>query len=85
MAQLSLDDVRRIMRSCAGVDEGVDLDGDIAEVTFADLGYDSLAMLELATRIQNEYQVPIPDDAVSQMPTPGATIDFVNRRLSTLG
>ncbi|HEX6871577.1 MAG TPA: phosphopantetheine-binding protein [Micromonosporaceae bacterium] len=84
MAQFTLDDVRRIMRRCAGVDESVDLDADIHDIEFSDLGYDSLAILELATQIQNEYQVVIPDDAVSQMPTPRAAVEYVNARLSAL-
>lgn len=78
MFEFTLDDVRRIIRSCAGVDESVDLNGDVLDVEFAELGYDSLAVLELSARVQREYGVPMPDDAPSHMTTPREAITFVN-------
>jgi minimal PKS acyl carrier protein len=82
MTTFTLDDMRRIMGGCAGVPESVDLADDIGETTFADLGYDSLAVLEMAARIQQEYGVRIPDDAVDEMKTPQSAVDYVNRRLA---
>jgi minimal PKS acyl carrier protein len=78
MTGFALDDLRKIMRACAGVDESVDLDGNIGEVTFEDLGYDSLAVLEIAAKIQNELGIAIPDDAVGYLLTPQAVIEYVN-------
>jgi act minimal PKS acyl carrier protein len=81
MREFTLDDLRHIMRSCAGVDESVDLESDIIDVSFADLNYDSLAVLEIAGRIQQEFNVSIPDDAVLGMKTPRAMIEGVNQQL----
>lgn len=78
MSDFTLDDVRRIIRSCAGVDESVDLNGDVLDVEFDELGYDSLAVLEFSARVQREYGVPMPDDAPSHMTTPRLAIEFVN-------
>lgn len=78
MRELTLDDLRTMMRSCAGVDELVDLDSDIAGLTFEDLGYDSLALLELQSRIQQSWGVRVPDDALDFMVTPGGTVAWVN-------
>jgi act minimal PKS acyl carrier protein len=79
MKQFTLDDLRRILREGAG-DAGT-LDTDITDVPYTDLGYDSLAVLELSSRIAREYQLSIPDDAAHAMPTPGATLAYINQRL----
>lgn len=79
MSQLTLDHLKHILRSCAGVDESVDLDSDILDTPFNDLGYDSLAVLEVASRIQQEFNVSISDDAVFRMYTPRVMIECVNR------
>lgn len=80
MSEFTLDDLRRILRAGAG-DSGA-LDGDITDVPFTELGYDSLAMLELSSRIEREYGVPVPDDAALAMRTPAAALAFVNDRLT---
>ncbi|MFJ3793437.1 acyl carrier protein [Kitasatospora sp. NPDC090091] len=72
-------DLKRIMREGAGQAEGIDLDGDIADVLFSDLGYDSLAVLETVSRIEREYGIRIPEDALSAVRTPGEFLDLVNR------
>jgi act minimal PKS acyl carrier protein len=81
MTEFTLDDVRRILR--VGVGDSGELNGDIADVPFADLGYDSLAVLELSSRVEREYHVSIPDDAVLAMPTPSAAVAYINDRLAT--
>ncbi|MER5326836.1 acyl carrier protein [Streptosporangium roseum] len=78
----TLDDLKEVMRVCAGVTDSVDLDSDIADVTFADLGYDSLAVLEMAAKLQNHLGVVIPDDVAEQLPTPRALAEYVNVRLA---
>ncbi|WP_026361527.1 acyl carrier protein [Amycolatopsis nigrescens] len=83
MAEFTTDDLRRIIRATVGVDDSVDLDGDILDVPFTDLGYDSLAVLEVANKIEKELAVSVPDGAVGDMETPRDTIDYVNRQLST--
>ena len=80
MTQFNLDDLRRILREGAG-DSG-NLDADITDVPFTDLGYDSLALLELSSRVEREYAVSIIDDAALAMPTPGAAVAYINDRLT---
>lgn len=82
MAEFTLDDVRRILRDCAGEPEEISLEGDIHGMDFEDMGYDSLARLELAARIQQEVLVAIPDEMVEELATPGAVVDYVNTRIA---
>ncbi|MGW1979475.1 acyl carrier protein [Streptomyces sp. NPDC001889] len=62
MKTFTLNDLRAVLRACAGVDEDVDLDGDIALTPFSSLGYDSLALIEIVSRIQHHYGVDLPED-----------------------
>lgn len=73
-----LQDLRRILRDGAGADEDVDLDGEILDTAFDDLGYDSIALMETAARISRETGRPISDDALTPSTTPRALLELVN-------
>lgn len=75
---VELTDLTRLLRESAGEEEGVDLDGDVLDTDFLELGYDSLALLQVIGRIQREYGVEIPDDAAADAETPRALLDLVN-------
>ncbi|CAO5192474.1 Oxytetracycline polyketide synthase acyl carrier protein [Frankia sp. AiPs1] len=79
--ELTIDDLTHLLRSAAGEEEGVDLDGDILDTEFATLGYDSLALLETASRLGVEYGVTLTDDDLEVITTPRALLDRVNTRL----
>ncbi|MGC5031159.1 acyl carrier protein [Micromonospora sp. DT229] len=80
--QLTLTDLKQILREVAGADEGVDLEADILDTTFEDLGYDSLALLEAGSRIEREYAVRLDDSTVTDATTPRALLDVVNASLT---
>ncbi|NUR93170.1 MAG: acyl carrier protein [Nonomuraea sp.] len=80
---ITIDDLARIMREHAG--EAAALVPDLADVPFAELGYDSLAVLETAARLETEYSVRLSDDDIDAMETPRAFVDLVNRRLRSPG
>lgn len=79
---LSPDEFTRILREAAGEDEAVDLSGDIADTPFTELGYDSLALLEVAGRIARDYGVSLADEELDTVETPRAFVDLVNEALS---
>ncbi|MBD0694989.1 acyl carrier protein [Streptomyces sp. CBMA123] len=70
MAELDIDDIRRILVACAGAQDGIDLSGDILDTSFSDLGYDSLALMESAARIEREYGIELPEDRIGDVGTP---------------
>jgi act minimal PKS acyl carrier protein len=82
MPAFTLDDLIRILRDGVGVDDGVDLDGDILETPFPEIGYDSLALLEVAVHVEQEFGVAIPDSDVADLTTPKLTLDYVNHRIT---
>jgi act minimal PKS acyl carrier protein len=79
MSELTIEALRKILRDETGVDEAVTGDGDLLDTRFADLGCDSLGLLEVAVRVQNEYQVRIPDEILTDLDTPRLMIDYVNQ------
>lgn len=66
------------IRAAAGDSELADLDGDILDRRFDDLGYDSLALLEVAATLRRAHGITLPDDAVVELSTPGELLRAVN-------
>ncbi|RBQ19183.1 acyl carrier protein [Spongiactinospora rosea] len=77
----TLDDLKTVLRQAAGTDESVDLDGDIIDTSFDDLGYESLALLETAGRIERHHGISLDEDALGAAQTPRELIDLVNTHL----
>jgi act minimal PKS acyl carrier protein len=82
--ELTLEDLKRILREGGGADEGADLDGEILDVEFEALGYESIALLETGGRIEREYGISLPDDTLVGAKTPRALIEAVNVRLAAV-
>ncbi|GAA4136220.1 acyl carrier protein [Actinomadura keratinilytica] len=78
---ITIDDLGRILREAAGIELGP----GAADQPFADLGYDSLALLETGSRIEREYGVRLDDDTLTEVETPAALLDVVNRHLAAAG
>lgn len=76
---LDLGDLRRMLAESAGVSQDVDIEGDIVDAEFPELGYDSIAIMEIATRITSEYGIAIDDEALLEARTPRLLLALVNR------
>ena len=82
MSEFTLQDLRRILETSSGVVDDIDwTDDGTVQTPFSELGYDSLALLEAAARVQQEYGIEMPDDPVLKMSTPAAALDYINQRL----
>jgi len=81
MSRVTIDDMRRILIACAGDIETSDLSGDISALEFDDMGYDSLALMETAARIEQEFGVCIPEEQITEVKTPQELLDLVNTSL----
>ncbi|MBB5857496.1 phosphopantetheine-binding protein [Amycolatopsis umgeniensis] len=83
LSEFTLEDLKRILREGAGEDEKVSLDyGDILDVSFDYLGYDSLALLETSGRIEREYGVLLDEEAVTSAVTPRSLLEVVQSSLA---
>ncbi|MFH8882347.1 acyl carrier protein [Streptomyces californicus] len=77
---MTFDNLKDIMSRCTGETE--DLTEEHLNLDFTEIGYDSLAILEIASQIQREYGLQIPDEAIEEMNSPQAVIDYVNNSLA---
>jgi act minimal PKS acyl carrier protein len=79
----TIDDLKQVLRAAAGEGEGVDLDTDILDLPFDELGYDSLALLETSGRIGREHGIELPDSTVTEARTPRALLAAINQQLAS--
>jgi len=79
VARFTLDDLRAVLRTDTGLDDADEVTPVNAGREFAELGYDSLAVLELVSQLRRHHGVHIPDEALSEIPTPLRVVDYVNR------
>ncbi|MFI8952068.1 acyl carrier protein [Streptomyces sp. NPDC053750] len=82
MERLELSDLVTLLRECAGEEEWTDLDGDILDKPFLDLGYDSLAMLQTTGRIERDHGITFDEEAIDEAETPRQYLALVNELLS---
>jgi act minimal PKS acyl carrier protein len=78
----TLNDLRTVLLEAAGTDEDVDLAGDILDTDFEQLGYESLALLETAGRIERAHGISLDEEALADARTPRQLIDLVNSHLT---
>lgn len=81
MTTFTIVELKKIMLSAADGAE-IELEDDFLDLPFPDLDFDSLAVLEVATRVQHDYNLVIPDEAVAELKTPRDVLDYVTQRLS---
>jgi act minimal PKS acyl carrier protein len=74
---LTIEQLLRILRESAGESDAVP-GRDVLDTEFADLGYDSLALLEATGRIGREYGLRLDDDVVVAAVTPRQLLAVVN-------
>lgn len=79
----TLADLKRILFEGSGAPDDVDPEADIFDTEFESLGYDSLAIMETASRVEREYGIPVGSIALDAT-TPRAFFDAVNGRGNAL-
>jgi minimal PKS acyl carrier protein len=85
MSELTVQDLRQLLETSAGEAEDVEWGSEqILDTPFDEIGYDSLALLEMAAKVQQNYNIPVPDDAINEMKTPRTALAYLNGRLAEI-
>ncbi|RJQ81696.1 acyl carrier protein [Amycolatopsis panacis] len=82
MSRFTLDDLLVIMRECAGEPEVHALDDSAADVPFDELGYDSVALIEIIGQIGRDVGITFPDELTTEHTTPATLVHLVNGALA---
>ncbi|EME57644.1 acyl carrier protein [Amycolatopsis decaplanina] len=71
-----------VTRECAGEPDETISAADVRSRTFRDLGYDSVALIEVIARLSHEFDLTIPDDVAPEDRTPENLVDLINAALT---
>ncbi|MFF7734909.1 MULTISPECIES: phosphopantetheine-binding protein [Streptomycetaceae] len=82
MQPLDIKDLVVLLRTNAGDSDTYDLDGDVLDVPFSDLNYDSLALLQVTGAIERDNGVALDEEALEEAETPRQYLDVVNQVLA---
>jgi acyl carrier protein len=75
------EDLKRILVDRVGLPE--DAVKDDPDLTFEDMGLDSLALVEIQLAMEQEYGFTIADEDAERIQNVGEAIGYVNERLAT--
>ena len=83
MQPLHIKDLVVLLRTNAGDSDTFDLDGDVLDVPFDELNYDSLALLQVTGAIERDYEVTLDEEALEEAQTPRQYLEVVNQVLAS--
>ncbi|MET9341818.1 acyl carrier protein [Nonomuraea sp. NPDC003804] len=81
MEELTLEKLIELTRTYAGEAEEAALGDDIIDVLFEQLGYDSVALLEVLSQIKHRYGLDLSDETVGRQRTPRDVLATVNEAI----
>jgi acyl carrier protein len=76
----SFEDLKRILVDRVGLPE--DVVKDEPDLTFEDMGLDSLALVEIQLAMEQEYGFTVADEDAERILNVGEAITYVNERLA---
>ncbi|WP_306365001.1 acyl carrier protein [Nocardia sp. CC227C] len=76
---MTIERLYELIVASAGESDSAWTGAECYDRTFEELGYDSLALIETMSRIEQEYGVSIPDEQVADLQTPRAVLSLVNK------
>ncbi|WP_438486767.1 acyl carrier protein [Streptomyces sp. S186] len=85
MTRITAQDIIRLLAQSAGDLEFTGNPADALDLTFDALGCDSLALLETAARIQDDYGVSLSEQVVGDLDTPRSLMAAVNDAVAQAG
>lgn len=82
MAAFGVKELVDALRESAGEDEDISLEGDILDIDFESLGYDSLALFNTVRFIERELGIALPDEAIKVNGTPRGLLAEVGKAVA---
>ena len=79
----AFEDLKRLLVKRAGLPEEDIVDDP--NLTFDQMGLDSLGFIEVQMAVQEEFGVSVPEEEANQITTLGQAIEYLNRALADRG
>ncbi|GAA3983943.1 acyl carrier protein [Streptomyces sp. NBC_01352] len=84
MATFTITEFQGIVNACFDGTTAEEIKDSTLHTEFTDLGFDSLTVYEIVTRIQDDYAVTVPDEQLDELTTPAALIQYVQGQLTAV-
>lgn len=78
---LGVRDLAKLLRECGAADEAVVVTEHVLDMTFTELGYDSLALLQTTGRVERDLGILLGDEALCDAGTPRILLGMINEAL----
>jgi act minimal PKS acyl carrier protein len=78
MDELTLEEFIALIETHAGEPDEGDLDVNVIDVLFEQLGYDSIRLLEVISQIRFRYGLDLNEEILTEMRTPRQALDKLN-------
>lgn len=83
MDRLELTDLTRVLRAWGGEDECVELNEEVQDLYWEELGYDSLCVLQTTGSVERRYDILLDGELLELADTPRRFLALVNGVLSS--
>lgn len=78
--ELTVSEFKDILRGAAGEGDGDFPDVQFMDTAFSDLGYESVALLEVGGHVERKYGIRLEDSVLAEAETPRQFIEAVNKQ-----
>ncbi|CAL9411179.1 Acyl carrier protein [Streptomyces sp. enrichment culture] len=84
MTDFTFSEFKSVVDACFEGAGGHELVEARVDAEFTELGFDSLSVYEIVTRIQDDFGVSVPDERLDDLTTPALMIGYVRDRLAAV-
>ncbi|GHB26331.1 acyl carrier protein [Streptomyces umbrinus] len=84
MAEFTITEFQSVVNACFDGATSEEIKDSTLHTEFTDLGFDSLTVYEIVTRIQDDFKVSVPDEQLDELTTPAALIQYVQGQLTAV-
>ncbi|MDP4503525.1 MULTISPECIES: acyl carrier protein [unclassified Nonomuraea] len=82
MREFTLAEFIELMETHAGEPDEGRLDDTVIDVLFEQLGYDSVALLEVLSQIKHQYGIDLAEEILGDVKTPRQALDKINELIN---
>ncbi|MEV7123909.1 MULTISPECIES: SRPBCC family protein [Kitasatospora] len=83
VSELTFDQLRGFLLRAVGEEDSTDLSADDLDAELSALGFDSLAVIDVTSKLEQHFGIKLPEESTAEATTPRGLLDLVNGVLAT--